>query len=113
MVVTPPSEGKLDITYLYNTLTVASTDALYDHASVFSFNQIVPASAEGYEGKVKLTLEWEKADGTVINSKKVITIKRNVMTKVAIDVKGPDPTTIDIDEEGGQMGNETVEWHVE
>ena len=35
------------------------------------------------------------------------------MTKVAIDVKGPDPTTIDIDEEGGQMGNETVEWHVE
>lgn len=113
LVVTPPSEGKLDITYLYNTLTVASTDALYDHASVFSFNQIVPASTEGYEGKVELTLDWEKADGTVINSKKVITIKRNVMTKVAIDVKGPDPTTINIDEEGGQMGNETVKWHVE
>ena len=113
LVVTPPTEGKLDISFLKRNITVSSTDAKYDKMSVYSFNQIAKACEDGYGGDTVITLEWTRADGTVKKATKIITLKRNVTTTVNIEMKNPPATIISIEEGDSTMTTETVDWLVD
>ncbi|WP_028897275.1 hypothetical protein [Prevotella sp. HUN102] len=111
--VTPPTEGKLDISFLKREITVNSTDEKYDRMSVYSFNQIAKACEDGYGGNTVITVKWMRADGTVKKATKTITLKRNVTTTVNIEMKNPPATIIDLEEEDSTMTTETVDWLVD
>lgn len=113
LIITPPSEGKLNITYLYNTLTLNPTDPIYDHSSIYSFNRIDLASIDGYHGEFKFLLTWEKEDGTILQAEKVVDLKRNVNTKVKVNVKEPESSVVEIVEENEDMGEDAITWTVE
>lgn len=108
--IVPPEEGHLELTYLYNTLIIKSTEPIYEHTSTFSFNNIPKAAMEGYSGDVVLELKWKLADGTIKTYNKTITLKRNVCTKINIEVKKPTPNKFQINEETGELTQEVVDW---
>ena len=112
--VTPPAEGTVSIESWPTTFSVNSTDAAYDHASIYTFNQVDKAIVDGYNGDVPVTLTWLHTDGTTKTEKKNINIKRNVMTTVTVDVSSAtSEASISLTEETGDLEQENVDWHVE
>ncbi len=112
--VTPPAEGMIKIESWPSTFSVNAGDAAYDHASVYTFNQVDKAVVDGYNGDVPVTLTWLHTDGTSKTEKKNINIKRNVMTTVTIDVtSSTSEAAISLTEETGDLEEENVDWHVE
>ena len=57
-------------------------------------------------------MKWTKANGTVVQEHKDLTLKRNVKTKVEIVVEGPKARNISFREENVAMTEEQIEWHV-
>ena len=112
LVITPPSDGTISLTYLFREATVSAGDEAYDHEAVYSFNQISRACAEGYSGNFPFELTWTRADGTQIVKSTSITLKRNVMTTLNVSVEGKDPMGFHISEEDTEMGKETQDWVV-
>ena len=110
--ITPPAEGTLTIEYLARTITVKSSDPVYDKSSVYSFNLIDAAIAEGYHGDITMKMKWKKGDDTVEVYSKNITLKRNTITTIEISATGPDPHGFLFKEETGVLGEESVEWKV-
>lgn len=111
LVVAPPEEGTLEVTFLEDyVLTITSKDPKYDHASIYSFATLEKAIEEGYNGKFYFILKWTKADGTIKTENRTIVMKRNVMTKVNIEVKNPDPKDFSIIEDSAEMSEETIDW---
>ena len=110
--ITPPEEGCLTVYYLSRTIDVKSSDPAYDKNSVYSFNIVDAAIAEGYHGDVTMKMKWKKDDGTVEEYSKKVTLKRNIITTIEISAKGPDPHSIGFSEESGALGEETVKWQV-
>lgn len=112
--VTPPSEGVVKIESWPTTFSVSAGDASYDHASIYTFNQVDKAIADGYNGNVPVTLTWQHTDGTSKTETKNINIKRNVMTTVTVDVStSATSNLISLTEESGDLTEENVDWHME
>lgn len=113
-VVTPPSEGVVKIESWPTTFSVNAGGAAYDHASVYTFNQVDKAVADGYNGNVPVTLTWQHTDGSLTTETKNINIKRNVMTTVTVDVASSATNNlVTLTEESGDLTEENVVWHVE
>lgn len=112
LVIAPPSDGTISLTYLFREANVSAGDEAYDHEAVYSFNQISRACTEGYSGNFPFALTWTRADGTQIVKSTSITLKRNVMTTLNVSVEGKDPTGFHISEEDTEMGKETQGWVV-
>jgi len=112
--VTPPSEGVVKIESWPTTFSVSAGEAAYDHTSIYTFNQVDKAIADGYNGNVPVTLTWQHTDGTSKSETKNINIKRNVMTTVTVDVSSAATSNlITLTEESGDMSEENVDWHME
>ena len=58
-------------------------------------------------------MTWEKEDGTNLQAEKVVDLKRNVNTKVKVNVKEPESSVVEIAEENEDMGEDAITWTVE
>lgn len=112
-IITPPSEGRLDVTFLSDTLRIAAGNEKYDKQTIYSFNKVDKASQESYEGAIKIHLAWHKADGTVKEYDKSVVLKRKVITTLNIEIKAPTPSPINLTEEGDEMTTERIDWLIE
>ena len=110
--ITPPEEGTLEINYLGWKLAQKSDQTGYDGGSIYAFSEIVEATKDGYQLVAPLEMKWTKANGTVVQEHKDLTLKRNVKTKVEIVVEGPKARNISFREENVAMTEEQIEWHV-
>ena len=110
--ITPPEEGTLEINYLGWKLAQKSGQTGYDGGSIYAFSEIVEATKDGYQLVAPLEMKWTKANGTVVQEHKDLTLKRNVKTKVEIVVEGPKARNISFREENVAMTEEQIEWHV-
>lgn len=112
LIITPPADGTVSLSYLFREATVAAGAEAYDHEAVYSFNQISRACADGYSGEFPFVLTWTRADGTKVTKQSSITLKRNVMTTLNVNVEGRNPSGFRITEENTEMGKETLDWVV-
>lgn len=110
--VTPPDEGKLVIDYVGWRIALDSTSPAYDDMATYSFYNIEKACQDDYQSTVEVKIVWTKADGTVEQESKQLTLKRNVMTVVDIKVEGPKARNIMFKEEAAEMTTENVDWRL-
>lgn len=112
LIIAPPSDGTISLNYLFRNVTVAASDNTYDHEAVYAFNQISRACADGYSGGFPFELTWTRGDGTQVIGRDTITLKRNVMTTLEINVEGKTPSGFQITEENTEMESEKRNWTI-
>ena len=110
--ITPPEEGTLEISYLGWKLSRKSSQSVYNDGSIYAFSDIVEACKDGYQEVVPFGIKWTKADGTIVQEQKNLTLKRNVKTMVEIAIEGPKAHGLSFREENVAMTEEHVDWHV-
>lgn len=110
--VVPPPEGKLILRYLGWDLVRQSNGKMYDHSSIYSFADVENAYKKDYSLTEPIKIEWIKADGSVIKEQMNITLKRNIRTTLEVSIDGPKVYGIQLNEETGDMKDETVSWHL-
>ena len=110
--ITPPEEGTLEISYLGWKLSRKSAQSVYNDGSIYAFSDIVEACKDGYQEVVPFDIKWTKADGTIVQEQKNLTLKRNVKTMVEIAIEGPKAHGLSFREENVAMTEEHVDWHV-
>lgn len=110
--VSPPDEGKLVINYVGWRISLGKNSPIYDNRSIYSFYDVEKACQEGYQSSIEVKIAWTKDDGTVEQESKQLTLKRNVMTVVEIQVEGPKARGIMFKEESDEMKTENIEWRV-
>ena len=110
--VSPPEEGTLVVNYPFWLISLKKGDAAYDDASPYSFYDIERACQSDYHTELDMKITWTKADGSVEEATKTLTVKRNVMTVVNIKVEGSKGRGISFKEETGEMKTENVDWHI-
>lgn len=110
--ITPPEEGTLEISYLGWKLSRKSAQSVYNDGSIYAFSDIVEACKDGYQEVVPFGIKWTKADGTIVQEQKNLTLKRNVKTMVEIAIEGPKAHGLSFREENVAMTEEHVDWHV-
>ena len=68
--------------------------------------------AEKYSEDFTIQLTWERANGATQTFEKAITVKRNVMTTVNVNVNGTTTdSSLGVKEDNTPMGNENVDMN--
>lgn len=112
-VATPPADGSITVESWLGTLTLSATDEPCDREDVYTFNQVAQAIKDGYNGNIKLTLTWNRGDGTVVTDTKTINVKRNVMTTITINTQSSSKNaTFALQEEESGMTEESTDWTI-
>lgn len=113
-IVTPPKYGTVEMGYLRNhSFSVSSNDTEYDNESIYSFNQIVPASADDYSANIQFHYIWKSEGETIKDEWTTIPVKRNTMTIVKIQFSGPTPIVESINEETTPMDSLDYNLYIE
>ena len=121
-IVTPPVDGKLYI----NSITINNeSNSINSNVEVSAGENVLETSfmctfyevykcwqAEDYTKDLTIQLKWERANGATQTFEKVITVKRNVMTTVNINVNGDTTdSSLGVKEDDTPMGNENVDMN--
>ena len=114
-IATPPVDGTLSIdSYSLNpNIKVSADDNILESSSMYTFCEVYKCwQAEKYSENFYIELTWERANGATQTFEKVITVKRNVMTTVNVNVNGSTTdSSLGIKEEDTPMGNENVDMN--
>ena len=113
-IITPPKYGSVTLSLLRNHhITISSTDPVYDEEIFYSFNQLPPASVEGYNAIMDIFAVWTDDDGNVIaNEKGEIKVKRNALSEFKINFIGLKDLGFDIKEEPTPLDSLYQDWTV-
>lgn len=113
-IITPPKYGSVTLSLLRNHhITISSTDPVYDEEIFYSFNQLPPASVEGYNAIMDIFAVWTDDDGNVIaNEKGEIKVKRNALSEFKINFIGLKDLGFDIKEETTPLDSLYQDWTV-
>ena len=113
-VITPPKYGSVKIRLLRNHyINISSKDPVYDEEIFYSFNQLPPASVEGYNAIMDIFAVWTDDDGNVIaNEKGEIKVKRNALSEFKINFIGLKDLGFDIKEETTPLDSLYQDWTV-
>ena len=116
LVVPAVPDGSLSVSY--------NKDISYKHprtitepieyATIYTFYDVYNCwkAEETYTASVALTFEWTRANGYQQTFTKDITVKRNVMTVLTVDLEGgASDVTLGLAEEQTEMGTENDEVH--
>lgn len=120
-IVTPPVDGTLSVSYIWinnggsinPNIKVSADDNILESSSMYTFSQVYECwQAENYTKDLTIQLKWERANGATQTFEKVITVKRNVMTTVNINVNGDTTdSSLGVKEDDTPMGNENVDMN--
>lgn len=113
-IITPPKYGSVTLSLLRNHhITISSTDPVYDEEIFYSFNQLPPASVEGYNAIMDIFAVWTDDDENVIaNEKGEIKVKRNALSEFKINFIGLKDLGFDIKEETTPLDSLYQDWTV-
>ena len=121
-IVTPPVDGKLYI----NSITINNeSNSINSNVEVSAGENVLETSfmctfyevykcwqAEDYTKDLTIQLKWERANGATQTFSKTITVKRNVMTTVNVNVNGSTTdSSLGVKEDDTPMGNENVDMN--
>lgn len=115
LVVPAVPDGSLSVRYdidTYNAQKIITEPIEY--ATIYTFYYVYDCwkSEETYTESLTLTFEWTRANGYQQTFKKDITVKRNVMTVLTVDLEGgASDVTLGLAEEQTEMGTENDEVH--
>lgn len=120
-IVTPPVDGTLSVSYIWinnggsmnPNIKVSADDNILESSSMYTFYEVYECwQAENYTKDFTIYLTWERANGATQTFEKVITIKRNVMTTVNVNVNGSTTdSSLGVKEDDTPMGNENVDMN--
>lgn len=115
-IVTPPVDGTLSISTYYGinpNIKVSANDNILESSSMYTFYEVYKCwQAENYTKDFTIQLTWERANGATQTFEKVITVKRNVMTTVNVNVNGSTTdSSLGVKEDDTPMGNENVDMN--
>lgn len=116
-VVTPPSDGTLSIdNYDIDThINISSNDTKLETEAIYTFYYVYDCwKASNYTEKKVLYLNWNRANGATQTFERSITIKRNIMTTVNINITGASTdSSLGFNEEDTPMGDEKVDINID
>ena len=119
-IVTPPVDGTLFINNIYtnngsinSNIKLSADDNILESSSMYTFSQVYECwQAENYTKDLTIQLKWERANGATQTFSKTITVKRNVMTTVNVNVNGSTTdSSLGVKEDDTPMGNENVDMN--
>ena len=122
-IVTPPVDGKLYISSIttndnsYHSINsnveVSADDNILESSSMYTFYEVYECwQAENYTKDFTIRLKWKRANGATQTFEEVITVKRNVMTTVNVNVNGgTTDSSLGVKEDDTPMGNENVDMN--
>ena len=117
VVTASPSEGTLTLSNsdLGTFVTIEAGSGNYDSETIFTFSDVYKCWAgTTTEKEFTLTLTWKHNNGASQDFTKKITVKRNVMTTINIDITS---TTADanlkLNLDSTPMETETINWSIE
>lgn len=126
-IVTPPADGTLFIgananhsIYYYENeinpdIKVSAHDDTLESSSIYTFYKVYECwQAANYTEDITIWLTWKRANGATQTFEKTITIKRNVLTTVNVNVSGSSTdSSLGIKEDDTPMENEDVDINVD
>ena len=115
-IITPPVDGTLSISAYYGinpNIKVSADDNISESSSMYTFSQVYECwQAEKYSEDFTIQLIWERANGATQTFSKTITVKRNVMTTINVNVNGSTTdSSLGVKEDDTPMGNENVDMN--
>ena len=119
-IVNPPVDGTLSVSYIRTNknfinpnIKVSADDNILESSSMYTFYEVYKCwQAEKYSEDFTIQLTWERANGATQTFEKAITVKRNVMTTVNVNVNGTTTdSSLGVKEDNTPMGNENVDMN--
>ena len=122
-IVAPPVDGRLYISSIttndnsYHSINsnveVSADDNILESSSMYTFYEVYECwQAENYTKDFTIRLKWKRANGATQTFEEVITVKRNVMTTVNVNVNGgTTDSSLGVKEDDTPMGNENVDMN--
>ena len=119
-IVTPPVDGTLSVSYIWtnngsinSNIKLSADDNILESSSMYTFYEVYKCwQAEKYNEDFTIQLTWKRANGATQTFEKVITVKRNVMTTVNVNVNGgTTDSSLGVKEDDTPMGNENVDMN--
>lgn len=122
-IVTPPVDGTLSVSdisnknnnldYIASNVEVSAGENVLEKSFMCTFREVYECwQAENYTKDFTIYLTWERANGATQTFEKVITVKRNVMTTVNVNVNGSTTdSSLGVKEDDTPMGNENVDMN--
>ncbi|MBQ2856854.1 MAG: hypothetical protein IJE78_06995 [Bacteroidaceae bacterium] len=117
VVATAPSDGKLTLSNdeLGTITQISSEDGNHESEAIYTFKDVYKCWAgTTTEQEFTLTLTWKRENGASQEFTKKVTVKRNVMTTINIDVTSTTASnTLKFNIDSTPMESETINWKVE
>ncbi|UYU48287.1 hypothetical protein [Bacteroides nordii] len=120
-IVTPPTDGTLfvnpershDNVYNGPEIKVSADESTLTFSSMYTFFQVYECwQMENYTDDLTITLTWERANGATQTFMRTITVKRNVLTTVNVNVNGSSTdSSLGVKEDDTPIGNENVDMN--
>ena len=118
-IVTPPIDGTLFVYIRTNdgsinsNIELSADDNILESSSMYTFYEVYECwQAENYTKDFTIRLKWKRANGATQTFEEVITVKRNVMTTVNVNVNGSTTdSSLGVKEDDTPMGNENVDMN--
>ena len=120
-IVTPPIDGTLSVNpgrsydNVYNgpDIKVSADESTLTFSSMYTFFQVYECwQMENYAEELTIQLTWKRANGATQTFEKTITVKRNVLTTVNVNVNGSSTdSSLGVKEDDTPMGNENVDMN--
>ncbi|MDC7179649.1 hypothetical protein [Bacteroides cellulosilyticus] len=120
-IVTPPIDGTLSVNpgrsydNVYNgpDIKVSADESMLTFSSMYTFFQVYECwQMENYAEELTIQLTWKRANGATQTFEKTITVKRNVLTTVNVNVNGSSTdSSLGVKEDDTPMGNENVDMN--
>ena len=110
-IVTPPVDGTLSVGSIASNIKISSDDSTVETSAIYTFYDVYKCwKVEEYTQNFTIRLTWIRANGATQTFEKVITVKRNVMTTVNVNVNGgTTDSSLGVKEDDTPMGNENVD----
>ena len=110
-IVTPPVDGTLSVGSIASNIKISSDDSTVETSAIYTFYDVYKCwKVEEYTQNFTIRLTWIRANGATQTFEKVITVKRNVMTTVNVNVNGgTTDSSLGVKEDHTPMGNENVD----
>ena len=119
-IVTPPVDGKLYISSITASnysirinpnVEISAGENVLEKSFMCTFSEVRKCwQVEEYTKDLTIQLGWKRVNGATLTFNKTITVKRNVMTTVSVNVNGSATnSSLGIKEEDTPMGNENVD----
>lgn len=117
VAATAPSDGKLTLSNdkLGTIAQISSEDGNYESEAIYTFKDVYKCWAgTTTEQEFTLTLTWKRENGASQEFTKKVTVKRNVMTTINIDVTSTTASNaLKLNIDSTPMESETINWKVE